>query len=342
MTTETTTLRHVIGADGLVAISLRDADLHLRAVEGDAVLVRALDHSPIDGLSIERGERSLAIRRSGNQGGGGFGRTPDLLVEIPTGASVVVESSSSDVTVEGLAGDQRYRSASGDLTMRGIQGSLDVEAMSGDVRINAAGPGRYALRSVSGDLVLRATAIASLAATTTSGDLEVVGRFDGSGPFTIETVSGDVELAPDGDIRVDLRTISGDLGSDLPGRSEEGGGRRSFIVGAGGPTIDVRSTSGDVHLARGTGRAATDRSMAIAAPAPPAPPAAPLPPAPLAATTAATTGEAALDDALAADGDATDLDILRALERGEIDLDEARRRLAALDPDVDAEADDRG
>ncbi len=330
MTTETTTLRHVIGADGLVAISLRDADLRLRAVDGDAVLVQALDHRPLDGISIEQGERSLAIRSSGNHGGPAFGRTPDLLVEIPTGASVVVESSSSDVTVEGLAGDQRYRSASGDLTMRDIQGSLDIEAMSGDVRIAAAGPGRYALRSVSGDLVLRAMSIASLAATTTSGDLEVVGRFDGSGPFTIETVSGDVELAPDGDVRVDLRTISGDLGSDLPGRSEEGGGRRSFIVGAGGPTIDVRSTSGDVHLARGTVRAATDRAMTPATPT-----------APLAPATEAPTTDAARDDVVTG-ADATDLDILRALERGEIDLDEARRQLAALDPDMASEADDRG
>ena len=37
-------------------------------------------------------------------------------------------------------------------------------------------------------------------------------------------------------------------------------------------------------------------------------------------------------DALAVDAD--DLDVLRALERGDIDLDEARRRLAELDGSV--------
>jgi Toastrack DUF4097 len=331
----TTTLHHVIGADGLVAISLREGDLRLRAVEGDTVTVRALDHSPLEGLSVERGERSLAIRSGAGQGSDPRrGPTPDLVVELPAGASVVVESTSSDIVVEGLTGDQRYRSASGDLSMRGIQGSLVIEAMSGDIRIMAAGPGRYDLRSVSGDLTLEAGAIASLQATTTSGDLDVTGRFDGAGPFKIETVSGDLELAPTGDVRVEVRTISGDLGSDLPGRIEEGAGSRSFIVGAGGPTIDVRTTSGDVHLARGSRRAdpAPARTpAAIAPPMPPNPPAAPPPP---------TAQATPMSD------DPAELDVLRALERGDIDLDEARRRLAELDgsadPDTGDEVTDRG
>ena len=332
MTTETmgTTVQHTIGTDGLVALTMSDGDIRIRGVAGEDVRVRSTDGSPLDGLVIERGERSLSIRAGRDLDplvGRGHGPSMDLELEVPASASVVIEGSSCDIVADGLTGDQRYRSASGDLLVRDAQGSLTVEAMSGDIDITADGEARFDLRTVSGDLALRAGVIGSLRATTTSGDLGVAGRFDGPGPFTVETVSGDVQFAPAGPVRVDVRTIAGDLHSELPGRREEGNGRRSFIVGENGPTIDVRSTSGDVHIRRP--KAIDSIAVAPAAPTPPTPPTPPIAPTPPAAPTPPTP-PAPLEPVGELQDDPS-LDVLRALERGEIDLDEARQRLAALD-----------
>jgi len=182
-----------------------------------------------------------------------------------------------------------------------VSGSLTIEALSGDVEIDADGPATITARTVSGDLDLRAGSIPELRATTTSGDLHIAGTFDGNGPYVIETVSGDATLAPTAGVRVEARTITGDIDSELPSRRDDTDGRRALVIGAGGPTITFRSTSGDLRV--------------VAASVPASSPGTSAPPAP--------SPTARLDDAR--------LGILRALEHGEIDVKEAGRRLEALE-----------
>jgi len=335
MTTQTNdaVLTHRIGADGMVVVRIADGQVRLRGVAGDAATVRAADGKPLDALEIEPGERSLTVRtgrgielRGFGLGRGdrprGRGRTRDVQLDIPSGATVVVEGASTDVDARGLRGDQRYRSASGDLVLREVSGSLTIEALSGDVEIDADGPATITARTVSGDLDLRAGSIAELRATTTSGDLYVAGAFDGDGPYTIETVSGDATLAPTDGVRVEARTITGDIDSELPSRREDADGRRALVIGAGGPTITFRSTSGDLRVVAVASLRAS--SQATSAPST-STPAADL------ATTDATPPRTAPDTSTTPD-DAR-LTILRALERGEIDVAEAGRQLEALEDD---------
>jgi hypothetical protein len=326
---------HPIGLDGLLVLRVHDGTIRLRGVTGEVATIRAADGEPLDGLEIEPGDRSLSIRsgrgpdflgpdflsfgRRDRARGRGRGRTKDLHLEVPAGATVIVEGASADLDVQGMHGDQRYRSASGDLVLAGVRGSITIEALSGDVRIGADGPSTITARTVSGDLDLRAGSVAQLKATTTSGDLRIAARFEGDGPFAIETVSGDATLAPANDVRIEARTITGDIDSDLPSRRDDAGGRRALIIGSGGPTITFRSASGDMRVVAATG------SGPAHPPAPPAPAAPPAPPAPPAA--------AATDD-----GDAR-LAILRDLENGAIDVAEAGRRLEALDIEASAAAD---
>jgi hypothetical protein len=315
MTTQTNdaVVTHRIGADGMVVVRIADGQVRLRGVTGDDVTVRAADGNPLVGLDIEPGAGSLTVRTGRGielRGFGwgdryrGKGRTRDVELEIPSGATVVVEGASTDVDVRGLRGDQRYRSASGDLVLREVSGPLTIEALSGDVEIGADGPSTITARTVSGDLDVRAGSIAGLRATTTSGDLYVAGSFEGNGPYAIETVSGDATLAPAAGVRVEARTITGDIGSELPARRDDADGRRALVIGAGGPTITFRSTSGDLRVV------AADRTTPGATPRATAP-------------DPSTNSQAPLDDAR--------LTILRALERGEIDVAEAGRRLEGLE-----------
>ena len=132
------------------------------------------------------------------------------------------------------------------MTLRGVSGRVAVDVVSGDVDISAIGEAAVTIKTVSGDVELRANTLTALDATTTSGDLRIAGRLAGPGPFAIVTVSGDTLLAPAGDVRIEMATLSGDIRSKIGGRTEGGRGRRSLVVGAGGPLVSLRSMSGDL------------------------------------------------------------------------------------------------
>ena len=193
-------------------------------------------------FGIAQGEGSLALDLRQR------GRSSRLEVDVPRRASVVIESVSAEVDVDGLVGDQRYQTISGEVTLRDVSGRIAVDAISGDVDIRATGDAVFTLRTVSGDIELRAASIATLSATTTSGDIGVAGRLIGPGPFGIETVSGDALLAVVGDVRIETATLSGDLRSEVGGVSDGGRGRRSLTIGTGGSLFTFRSMSGDLRV----------------------------------------------------------------------------------------------
>lgn len=308
MTTDTATLEHVIGRDGLFVLRLHDGDARLTGVDGDRVTVRSTDGGSLDGFEIERGERSLEIRAGHGPGPGDHSgaarrasRSTDLTIDLPAGATVILEAGSADIVARHLTGDVRLMTASGDLTIQDVSGTLAAEAVSGDIEIDARDNLTLVARTVSGDLDIRARTLDGLRATTTSGDLTITGEFVGDGPFLIETVSGDASLTPRGDARVEVTTLTGDVhGPHIGHRSSRD--RDPIAIGSGeGPTVVFRSTSGDLSVDPRDGE---DRSPAPRIKADPA--------------------AHAADPSLA---------ILQALERGEIDVDIADRRLAALETD---------
>ncbi len=312
-------MQHRIGPDGLLVVRLHDGEVRIRGTGGDTATVRSVDGALLDSLEIETGDRSLSIRaRRGPDFLGLVRRGPrstELEIDVPAGATVVIEAASAEIEANGLHGDQRYRTASGDMELDDVSGSVIADTVSGDLEIVATAPATVAARTVSGDLSLRAGTVSELRATTTSGDLHIAARFEGPGPYAIETVSGDLVLAPANDVRIEVGTITGDLLSDIDVRRDDDGGRRAFVMGQGGPTIGFRSTSGDLRLAR-TAPFPVDVAAATSRPTPPTPPTPPSPP---------------LDD------DPIEVDrlgVLRDLERGAIDVAEAGRRLEALETAV--------
>ena len=319
-------VEHAIGTGGAFALHVRSHDVRLIGVDGDTVRLRARDGSDLRRLDIERGQGVLAVRATGG--------VDDLDVEVPRRATVLVEGSSGDISVHGLRAEQRYRTSSGDIHLDAVGGVLTAEAVSGDVRINAVDRVEVSARTVSGDLALQAGAVATMRAVTTSGDLRIAARFEGDGPFTIETVSGDAMLAPAGGLTVSVSTITGDVRSDVDARQEGPRGQRRVIVGSGSPALAFRSTSGDLRIGK-----------AVPLPIQPRPPVAPAPIPPLAPTLEEDPAMATdpTDVVLDAVPDDPELDILRALERGDMDVAEATRRLTALTDDVEpSESDHAG
>lgn len=314
----TQAIEHPIGSDGRVVLKATAADVRVRGTDAEQAVMRATfeisasSDAEADALfersrmRVAAGSGALAIEESnGSSLGEAIGRLftgrgtvdIDVELELPRGARLVLETISGEITVEGLHGEQRYATTSGDLYLEDAGGSLRIETVSGDVVVRARRPVSARVQAVSGDLALAAPRIDALRVQTVSGDVEVEGELGRSGEFRVETVSGDFSAGPIGSATFEVRGISTDISSDLDHRIEGRLDRRRLIIGTGQPTVVFSSMSGDLSVRR-------PRRVTAEVPAPelgPAPP--------------------ELDE------DAQ-MEILRALERGEIGVEEAARRLA--------------
>ncbi len=209
---------------------------------------------------------------------------------------------SADLTSSGFSSVQQYRTVSGDMVLNDLAGVIDVRGVSSDVSLRAIAPIRLEVNTVSGDVSAFAPRFDELSCTTVSGDVEIEGSLAASDAHRVETVSGDLSMGADGNLALEVRGLSTDVDVNVPHRSEGSRDRRRYLIGDGTARLLFRSMSGDVSV-RAARRTFTHAPRAPRQPQPPVPPSAPL----------------TLD---------AQLEVLHALERGEIDVDEAGRRLA--------------
>jgi hypothetical protein len=320
----TQTIEHPIGADGRVVMKVASADVRLHGTDNVHAVMRATydiaasTEADADAIfdrtrmRVAAGSGALAIEESGGSSlGDVIGRLltsrgnvdVELELELPRRARLVLETVSGEVTAEGLRGDQRITTTSGDLYIGDAGGTLRIETVSGDMVIRAAQPVGVRAQTVSGDLALTAPRIEAMRAQTVSGDVELEGELSPAGEFRLETVSGDVAVGLLGDASFEVRGISSDIDSDIDHRIEGRLDRRRLVIGSGEPTVIFSSMSGDLAVRR-------PRRIVLATAAEvPAPP------------------SRALDEA-------EQMAVLEALERGEISVEEATRRLSGAETDA--------
>lgn len=315
----TQSIDHNVGDRGMVSLKVTSSDVQVRGISGGEAHIRATFEisasSDADAdrifeavqLRVNRGSGVLSVEeQEGNHSVGSvigrlFGANGhyELAVEadVPAAAQVQLTAVSSDVDVTDLRGEQRYQTVSGDLSVTDGGGSVRLQSVSGDATVRAEGPLSIQSQGVSGDLNVTTPILRSLRANTVSGDVELEAQLDEGGDFRVETVSGDLSVGLVGDATFEIRGLSTDVSSELDHRLEGQVDRRRLIVGNGGPRLVFNSMSGDVDVRRPR-RLSADAKQ----------------PEPRSAPTAAEKQ--------------SELDVLRALERGEIDVDEATRRLA--------------
>ena len=144
--------------------------------------------------------------------------------------AVQAQSVSGDMRVEAPAQDTQLKSVSGDLFARGLQGEVVAETVSGSLHIEGAGFSRLKLKSV-------------------SGDLNVVASLTDSAHVDLETLSGEATLAlpASTNATVNLTTFSGDVESEL-GRLGDNARKGTLRLGSGAAQVNLHSFSGDVRL----------------------------------------------------------------------------------------------
>jgi Toastrack DUF4097 len=327
-------IRHQIGATGQLILSCAAGSVDIRAGDGGEAIVLARSESGRDDslpLSVRKSDGLLQIdvadRGSLAALAGWFARRNgvDFQVTVPRGARLTINTVSADVRSDMLSGEQSYKTVSGDLDLTAGGGRLRATTVSGDVQLRTTQPAELNVSTTSGDVRVRGAQLSRFDARTVSGDIAIDGEL-GAGPIhSAETVSGDLSLDPTGGVTVDIRR-----GLDL------GGGPRTLVAGDGSAQLRFRTLSGDVRVAgaRRTGerqqarndrhdrirdrmeRHAAKRAERFAA---------------RAARFADDSPTEYMDNAPQVLGQArpaqSQLDVLRALERGDIDVDEAARRL---------------
>ncbi len=318
---------HEIGERGRFALRVTSPDVQMRGDDGTVAQVRisfeirATTDAEADEIfdrvrfRVTEGNGALEVAEPKHGSGAGLGSLVRLFgmgggqvdtnieVDAPRLSDVRFDGVSADLTAIGFRGLQEYRTVSGDLVLDGTGGEVRIKGVSSDISLRAEAPiGSLDINTVSGDVSAFAPRIDQLRAATVSGDIELEGILSDGPGHRIETVSGDASLGVIDDLTLEVRGLSTDADVRLPHRSEGTRDRRRYIIGNGGAQLLFSSMSGDIEIRppRRTGDIHRHHRQ------PPAPPAPPRPP---------STDD---DDQLA---------VLRALERGEIDVEEATRRL---------------
>jgi hypothetical protein len=281
-------IRHRIGANGTFSLNNVSGDIRLRGTDGEEVVVSARWENG-------GGDRPLplVVRRSEN--------SLHIETDEEGGGFSFRNRGGIGFEVTLPAGARvEVNAVSADIDAKGLVGDQTYKTVSGDLEIMDAG-GRVSATTVSGDLELMATEPVEANVTTTSGDANLSApTFQ---PVRLRTVSGDMTVhggfAPgpqhtvesvSGDLTIEATsglTVDTKRGLDFT-RKEH----KPMVSGDGSANLRFRSLSGDVDLSGVSGGPT--------------------------AATGPQQPSMTNEDALV---------VLRALERGEIDVEEASRRL---------------
>ena len=196
-----------------------------------------------------------------------LGRNVSIAFElvVPAETRLRAETGSGEEIVRGLRGPVDADTGSGNITVANVGDDVKVATGSGDIRLNSV-QGRARAETGSGS-IRGSELTGGLSAETGSGTIEVRGVHGG---LRAETGSGrisaegepasewklnagsgniDVRLPPRAGFNLYAKADSGRVSVDRPitmqtlGRNEVRG-----KVGGGGPLVDVRSGSGNIHI----------------------------------------------------------------------------------------------
>ena len=317
-TTAPTSLEQAIGPRGRFTLRQASGDVTIRGVEGDTVRVRSLDDRPLsDMFDVEVGDGAFELKQVEGLSLGrkmfGHSSGAELAIEVPHGASVTIDTQSADIVASDLSGEKRFRSASGEVTLSRLAGGLEVETVSGEIEIEGGAPIDLTAKSVSGDVRVRVPTIRRLDLGTTSGDIRLDATLAGNGPFAMRSISGDVTIVGRAGFRVEAETITGDLSSDVPSKRESLPGRKVLVIGRPGPTLTFRSVSGDFHVVEPRDAATPIEAGQVES-----------------TPVEMTSNQGGVEDSSMGEDDLR-LEVLRALERGDITVAEATDQLRVLD-----------
>jgi DUF4097 and DUF4098 domain-containing protein YvlB len=175
-------------------------------------------------------------------------------IKLPrTAGRVEIRAASSDIALSDFTGNVQINNGNGSVTMSDMNGDIKVNTANGDISFSDV-QGVLWVNTASGTIDLQ-DVNGKITANSASGDIGVSFAGGNLEPLSVNTVSGDIEVTFDSDVNADLtvKTLSGDIEVDesfgidvrsTPPVGKEARGR----IGAGGQSIRINTTAGDVRI----------------------------------------------------------------------------------------------
>ncbi len=228
-------------AGGAVTAETSFGDVTLEAIRGGKVVAESrsgdLVLRDVRGTSVEARSSFGGIRLAAVEG------------------DITAQTDSGDVELEGaLAGTHHLHSGFGSIDVVRAQGTLEASSDSGDVAIRDSA-GAISAQSGFGDVTIEGVLVA-LAAESSSGDVDVQARAGSAAEsdWRISSRFGSVSLSvpPAFACTLAAATDFGQVSTDFDlVLAERGAGASARgTLAAGGPTVDLHTSSGDVAVRR--------------------------------------------------------------------------------------------
>jgi DUF4097 and DUF4098 domain-containing protein YvlB len=197
----------------------------------------------------------------------------DLDIKVPRSAELKIGVVSADVTLSGVAGrlldvdsvsgKLRLSSDAKEVDIDSVSGEVDiagkaerarVQTVSGDIRARGLG-GRLKYETVSGDIDADNGRYSEINAGSVSGDIDLRGQPEGDLRIDVESMSGSVHLYLPEEVSTRLRasSFSGSIRSDFGSvkREDRGPGSSLDVSNGGGQgQVKIETFSGDIDIRR--------------------------------------------------------------------------------------------
>jgi DUF4097 and DUF4098 domain-containing protein YvlB len=200
----------------------------------------------------------------------------DLVVKVPMGSTLSVNTVSADIVIRGVQGTQRLQAVSGDVRTEASGEDVECRTVSGDVHIIGSGKrGLVSITTVSGDATAQkiageingntvsGTFNLGVGETTrsrlrsTSGDMSLTGKLMPDARVDVESISGDVRLDLVGPVagEFDISSFNGEIRNCFgpkPARTDQyaPGRELRFEQGTGGARVRIKTLNGDIGVCR--------------------------------------------------------------------------------------------
>jgi len=182
----------------------------------------------------------------------------DYEVQVPSDASVSMESSTGPLHAEKLHGDVEAEGANAAVEIKDMSGShVHVKTMAGPITLTNIRDGHVEIDSVSGDVTMSSVTGPLVRVSSTSGKILYNGDFGYAGEYRFNSHSGNIEATIPDDASVDVKaqSVRGLVQNDVPLQHKV---HTSFLVKQGSSfagtinkaasSVWLRTFSGRIHL----------------------------------------------------------------------------------------------
>jgi hypothetical protein len=158
----------------------------------------------------------------------------DLVVQVPRGSSISIETINATVKVDGVSGAVEVETINGNVTISGDPSIVEIESMTGDIDVRAqaaemdieaasgsvllfGATGIVEVESVSGEVVVEGSGLEEVSVETVTGPITLDVSVADQGEIGVETHSGDVELLLPSDMKAtfSISTFSGTIENEV-------------------------------------------------------------------------------------------------------------------------------